>query len=60
MEINKVNGRGSYKYETKKIVGKNSKKKSFIYPLSFLHNFPNIYTNINNSCCKSSAKSGLI
>jgi len=29
MEINKVNGRGSYKYETKKIVGKKPKKKSF-------------------------------
>jgi hypothetical protein len=30
MEINRVNGRGTYKYETKKIVGKKPKKKSFI------------------------------
>jgi hypothetical protein len=29
MEINKVDGRGTYKYETKKIVGKNRKKKSY-------------------------------
>jgi CHAT domain-containing protein/Tfp pilus assembly protein PilF len=36
--------------EKEQIVYVNSKKKSFIYPLSFLHNFPNIYTNINNSC----------
>jgi hypothetical protein len=28
MEINRVNGRGTYKYETKKIVGK-QKKKSY-------------------------------
>lgn len=28
----------------------NSKNNSLIYPLSFLHNFPNMYPNINNFC----------
>lgn len=31
----------------------NTKNNSLIYPLSFLHNFPNIYPDINNNCYES-------
>lgn len=40
-----------YDFTEKEQIGYiNSKNKYLIYPLSFLHNFPNIYQEINNSC----------